>query len=387
MERAPTVTGDSSEIVIDGSHGEGGGQIVRSVLALSAITGRACRIVRIRAGRAKPGLQPQHLAAVRAAATLCNADVHGGELGSDALRFRPNGAPRAGEYVFDVAEARLGGSAGAATLVLQTAALPAFFAEGISVFRIRGGTHVPRSPPFDYIADAWCPLLKIMNLQIGVELTRFGFYPAGGGEIVARIEGRGRDGGLQLRPVTLIEKGALRSVKVRAVGANLPDHVPRRMAERARTLLQDVAPRLEIREELASARSAGAGIFLCAAYDQVSCAFSALGARGKPSEVVAEEAVAQLLRHRSCGAALESHLADQILLQLALPNVPSSFTTEDVTSHLQTNAWVIEQFGLARIAVETRGDGTAVVKVNPSTRFSVGRAVAGCVRGDGVTSS
>lgn len=365
------MTSSASEIVIDGSHGEGGGQIVRTALALSIITGRPLRIDHIRAGRAKPGLQAQHLAAVWAAARICNAEVSGAELGAATLSFRPRGAPRPGEYVFDVAEARAGGSAGAAVLVLQTVALPAFFAEGASRFCIRGGTHVPRSPPFDYIADAWSPLLKSMSMSLKTDLIQCGFYPAGGGEIIARIEGRGRDAGSSLRPLALIERGALRSIKIRAIAANLPAHIPQRMVDRARTLLADIAPSLEIRPELVQARSPGAGIFLAADYDHVCCGFSALGAPGKPSEAVAEEAVEALLRHQRCGAALERHLADQILLPLALPDLPSTFTTEAATPHLETNAWVIEQFGLAHISIDRRDDGTAVVCVRPSADSSI----------------
>lgn len=361
------------EIVVDGSHGEGGGQIVRTALSLSIITGRPSRIDHIRASRAKPGLQAQHLAAVRAAAQICDAEVSGAELGAATLSFRPRGSPRSGDYTFDVAEARAGGSAGAAVLVLQTVALPAFFAEGASRFCIRGGTHVPRSPPFDFVADAWSPLLESMNVSLKADLIQYGFYPAGGGEISARIEGRGRNAGSSLRPLALIEKGALRSVRVRAIAANLPAHIPQRMVDRARALLEGVAPRLEIRPELASARSAGAGIFLAACYDRVRCSFSALGARGKPSETVAEEAVGELLRHLRCGAALERHLADQILLPLALACLPSSFTTEAVTPHLETCAWVIEQFGLARISVERHDDGTALVHISPSRTSPSGR--------------
>jgi RNA 3'-terminal phosphate cyclase (ATP) len=255
--------------------------------------------------------------------------------------------------------------------VLQTVALPALFAEGTSSFRIRGGSHVPWSPPFDYIADVWCRFLERIGVTLHADLAAFGFYPAGGGEIVARIEGCGRGAGLSLRPVTVIDRGALRSIRGRAIAANLALRIPQRIVDRARALLGGLAPHVEIRPELVRARSAGAGIFLTAEYDHVVCGFSALGARGRSSEQVAEDAVEALLRHQRCGAALDHHLADQILLPLALPRLPSAFTTEAVTSHLETNAWVIEQFGLARMSIQRRDDGTALVSVCPSAGSSI----------------
>ena len=361
---------DASEIVIEGSHGEGGGQILRTALALSVITGRRLIIERIRACRPKPGLAAQHLAAVWAAARLCNAEVTGADLGATTLAFRPRETPRAGNYTFDVAEARAGGSAGAAALVLQTVALPAFFADGTSTFSIRGGSHVPWSPPFDYIADVWCRFLERIGISLHTDLAEFGFYSAGGGQLRARIEGRGQGAGLTLRPVTVTGRGALRAIRGRAIAANLPSHIPQRMVDRRRALFVELGCRVEIRPELVRARSAGAGIFLAAEYDHVTCGFSALGARGKSSEQVADDAALALLRHQRSGAALEHHLADQVLLPLSLARLPSAFTTEAVTSHLETNAWMVEQFGLARISIQQQDNGTTVVSVNPSAGTS-----------------
>jgi RNA 3'-terminal phosphate cyclase (ATP) len=345
------------KLVIDGSYGEGGGQILRTSLVLAAVTGRAIQIEKIRAGRKNPGLAAQHLTGVRAAAAVCNGRVTGDELGSQTLLFAPGSLPRSGDYVFDVAEAREGGSAGATTLVLQTILLPLALAArgGDSTVTIRGGTHVAWSPPFDYVADVWLPALAHMGLSAALELVRWGWYPQGQGEIRGTIQSLGT--GLKPSPLTLVERGALRRVWGRAVAANLPSHIPQRMADRARSLLAQAGVAARIEPLRVRAACAGAGIFLTAEYDTIRAGFNALGAKGKPSEAVAEEAVAALLAHRDSGAALDQHLADQIVLPLSLAGDESHFSVERVTRHLITNAWVVEQFGLARVSIEGRQVG------------------------------
>jgi RNA 3'-terminal phosphate cyclase (ATP) len=338
------------KLVIDGSYGEGGGQILRTALALAAVTGRAIQIEKIRAGRKSPGLAAQHLTGVRAAAGVCNARVTGDEPGSQTLTFVPGSLPQAGDYVFDVAEAREGGSAGATSLVLQTILLPLALAKGNSTVTIRGGTHVAWSPPFDYVRDVWLPALARMGLSATLELVTWGWYPLGQGEMRGTIQGLGT--GLKPSPLTLVERGALRRAWGRAVAANLPSHIPQRMADRARSLLAEAGVDARIEPLRVRAACAGAGIFLTAEYDHVRAGFNALGAKGKPSEAVAEEAVAALLAHRDSGAALDQHLADQLVLPLALAGGESRFSVEQVTRHLVTNAWVVEQFGLARVSIE-----------------------------------
>jgi RNA 3'-terminal phosphate cyclase (ATP) len=356
--------GDS--VIIDGSHGEGGGQILRTALTLSAITGRPLRIQRLRAGRPKPGLAAQHLTAVLSVAELCRAEVSGAMLGSETLSFRPTVPPRADDYLFDVAAAREGGSAGAATLVLQTVALVALFASVPCHFCIRGGTHVPWSPPYDYIAHVWRPFLARIGVSLELGLSSFGFLPVGQGEITGRVAGLGSQAGTHFRPVEIIARGPLRSVWGRAVAANLPSHIAQRIAARATALLSSSAPAISIREEDVRAASPGAGLFLTAEYEHISAGFNAFGARGKSSEMVAAEAAGALLRHLRSGAALDPHLADQVLLPLALVCAPSTFTCEAVTRHLETNAWVIGQFGIADVQVEAREDGTVLVSVRPT---------------------
>ena len=282
--------GDS--VIIDGSHGEGGGQILRTALTLSAITGRPLTIARLRAGRPKPGLAAQHLTAVLSAAQLCQAEVSGATLGSETLSFRPTVPSQAGDYLFDVAAAREGASAGAATLVLQTAALVALFASGASRFCLRGGTHVPWSPPYDHIAHVWGPFLARMGISFEVDLERFGFLPAGQGEITGCISGLGSQASAHLKPVEIIARGPLRSVSGRAIGANLPSHIAKRMVARAVALLSGPAPAISIRAEDVRAASPGAGLFLTAEYEHIRVGFNAFGARGKSSETVAARPLA-----------------------------------------------------------------------------------------------
>jgi RNA 3'-terminal phosphate cyclase (ATP) len=352
-------------LVIDGSHGEGGGQILRTALSLSAITGRAIRIENIRAKRPKPGLAAQHLTAARAMAALCNARVAGDELGSVALDFAPGAPVRSGAYSFDVAAAREGGSAGATSLVLQAVFLPLALCQGDSQVSIRGGTHMAWSPPFDYLRDVWLKALAPIGIKAQLELGAWGWFPVGRGEIHAEIAGLGTNGRPGLMPVALLDRGPLLRISGRAVAANLPGHIAQRMADRARSLLQERGIETRIKAESARAACPGAGIFLTAEYENVRGGFSALGRRGKPAEQVAEDAVDLLLAHRGSGAALDLHLADQIVLPLAFAAGPSRFSAERVTCHLATNAWVVERFGVARIAHEEGDAGTGQVTVTP----------------------
>ena len=351
----------SSPRVIDASHGEGGGQIVRTSLALSAITGRPVRLEKIRAGRRKPGLAAQHLTGVRAAAEVCGARLEGDVLGSRTLHFAPTGPLRAGDYRFDVAAARRGGSAGAASLVLQTVLLPLALAAGDSTVRVRGGTHVAWSPSFDYLRDVWLPALAPAGVRAELELCRWGWYPVGRGELRARIGGLG---GRRLAPLSLRHRGALRRITGRAAASRLPGHIPRRMAERASELLaaQGLASHIEPRTE--SAAGPGAGLFLTARYARARAGFSALGRRGKPSEEVAADAATAVLDHHHGGAAVDEHLGDQLIVPACFAAGRSSFTVSRVTAHLATNAWTVERFGMAEVSIDESAAGS-VVTVTP----------------------
>lgn len=347
---------------IDGSHGEGGGQILRSSLALSAITGRPIRIENIRANRPNPGLAAEHLTAVLAVAQICNARISGAALDSQQLDFAPQSPAQAGEYGWDVAKARPGGSAGAATLVLHAAYPPLALAAGPSIVRIGGGTHVDWSPSFDYLANVWAPMQSRMGVSVEVELDAWGWFPAGGGQITARIS---RDAPDCFTPLKLVDKGALQAVRGRAVAANLPAHIAQRMADRARAMLADVTPSIHLEPERVRARCPGAGIFLTAQYENSLTGFSALGRQGTPSEAVAEAAVDALFDHERSGGALDRHLADQLLIPMALAGGVSCVTVESVSEHLRTNAWLIAQFDLAEITIDSSAENYATVTVRP----------------------
>jgi RNA 3'-terminal phosphate cyclase (ATP) len=348
---------------LDGSYGEGGGQILRTGVGLAALTGQSIRFTNIRAGRRVPGMAAQHLTSVRAAAAVCRARLEGDELGATELIFSPQGRVRSGEYRFDVGAAREGGSAGAASLVLQTVATPLFMAEGPSEVVVEGGTHNPASPSFDYLRDVWLPALAPMGIKAKLALEAWGWFPLGRGRIRATVAGAGVR---RLSALDLRERGALCAIRGRAVAAKLPDHIPTRMRERAHGLLSHLPCELDVRAEVAEAACPGAGIFLTAIYEKSLAGFSAIGRRGRGSEEVAEEAAMGLIAHHASAAALDHHLGDQLMAPAAFADGRSHFTVHRVTRHLRTNAWVIEQFGLAEIALEERADGTGLVTMTPT---------------------
>jgi len=340
----------SGVLVIDGSYGEGGGQVLRTSLSLSAITGRPLRVVNIRAARRKPGLMPQHLTGVRAIARVCNAEVQGDRLNSQELTFVPGTAPRAGRYTFDVAQVAKGGSAGSVGLVAQTVLLPLALAPGTSELTLRGGTHVPWSPVYDYLKRVYLPTLRWMGVEARAQIVKWGWYPVGGGEIKITIHGLpagARPGG-----VSLLQRGSLLRVRGVSASSNLPKHVRQRQEGAALQVLRSngVNPRLDVVD--APSKGTGSVVFLWAEFENVLAGFTALGEKGKPAERVAEEAARALLEHLHGDGALDRHLADQVILPMAVAAGPSSFTTEAVTQHLLTNAWVVNQFFPGRVRVE-----------------------------------
>jgi RNA 3'-terminal phosphate cyclase (ATP) len=337
-------------LTLDGSYGEGGGQILRTALSLSAVTARPFHLSNIRTGRRHPGLLPQHLAAVRATAAISGATVCGDRLGSTELSFSPAHPARSGSYVFDVAETAGQGSAGSVSLVLQTLVVPLGLAEGASTVVLRGGTHVQWSPSFDDLVNGYFPALRRIGFRIDARLERWGFYPVGNGEISCEI---GIDrGAAELNPIQMVDRGPLRQIAGNAVAANLPAHIPQRMADRARASLADLGVPINILPQRVTAVGPGAGIFLVARYENMAASFSGYGRLGKPSEAVADEAAAALLEHHASDAAVELHLADQLLLPLSLAAGRSVFTTPRPSGHLTTNAWNIGKFAIADISID-----------------------------------
>jgi RNA 3'-terminal phosphate cyclase (ATP) len=331
-------------VLIDGSFGEGGGQVLRTSLALSCALGKPMEITNIRKSRKNPGLRPQHRTAVLAAASITGAEVSGAELSSTALQFRPN-RTSGGSYRFDVAEQQ--GSAGSASLVLQTILLPLCFAEQPSEVMVNGGTHVPWSPPFHYLSTIVGPLLDRLGARIELSIESWGWYPIGNGRVSARIMPSPA-----LRPLTLTDRGGLERITGISAVSNLPGHIATRQRDRAIAVLSRQG--LDAFIETLSATSPGKGsfLFLAAEFEHVSAGFSGLGAIGKRAEEVADEACDGLLSHLRSKGALDPHLADQIVPWLAFCQGTSEFTTSCVTRHLLTNLWVVRQFMDVDVQVE-----------------------------------
>jgi len=314
---------------IDGAQGEGGGQVLRSSLTLSLLTGRPLRIERIRAGRRKPGLQRQHLTAVRAAAAVGNARVTGADHGSQSLSFEPE-APRAGEFRFAI------GTAGSCTLVLQTILPALLLAPAPSRVLLSGGTHNPHAPPADFLQRVFLPLLNRIGGQSTLRLLRHGFYPAGGGEVEVTVEPAA-----QLNPLELTERGALLQQHAEAVIAALPMHIAEReLATVGRTLSWSQAQLHLV--NLPHNQGPGNALMLTLVHERITEMFTSFGQLGVRAEKVAAQACRPVSQYLASGAAVGPFLADQLLLPLALAG--GVFTTVKPTQHTMTNLQVIEQF-------------------------------------------
>ena len=315
-------------LTIDGSLGEGGGQILRTSLALGLLTRTPFRIERIRANRAKPGLMRQHLTAVRAAVECSGARVEGAGVGSTRLALWP-GEVVAGEYRFSV------GTAGSATLVLQTV-LPALLgASAPSTLILEGGTHNPMAPPFDFLERVFLPLLGRMGAQVTTKLERRGFYPAGGGRFAVEIQPA------ELRPLHLVERGAIRARRATAIFAGLPFEVARRELDAVRAALgwEEACCRpLEV-------ASAGPGnaVQLEIESEHITELFTGFGERGLRAESVAEAVAAEAAAYLAADVPVGEHLCDQLLLPLALAK-GGSFRTLAPTEHTRTQLHTIAQF-------------------------------------------
>jgi RNA 3'-terminal phosphate cyclase (ATP) len=329
-------------LTIDGSYGEGGGAVLRNALSLSAVLGEPIRIENIRVKRPHPGLQAQHLTAVRALARVCEAKVEGAELGSLTLTFQPQSSPQSGEYSWDVTEARRGGSAGATSLIFQALLVPLLHAQGDSRLTLRGGTHVAWSPPFHYLESVYLPTLQQMGVDARVKIEQWGWYPLGGGTVTANVVGCGQ-AAPSMRGLNLTERGPLNRLSGVSASSNLPGYIAERQKSRAQDMLRAEGFDPEIEVVQAPARGQGTMVFLRAEFESVRAGFTSLGRTAKPAERVAEDACREFLEYFASGAALDRHLADQLVLPLALATGASTFTTCDVSEHLLTNVWIVEQ--------------------------------------------
>ncbi len=339
-------------IVVDGSQGEGGGQILRSSLGLAMLSGKPLKIEKIRAGRRKPGLMRQHLTAVLAAQTLCGAKVRGAEIGSSALLFEP-GPVRAGEYHLAI------GTAGSTNLVLQTL-LPALLeAGGASRLSLEGGTHNPLAPPWEFFAESFLPLLRRMGGRVEARLEKHGFYPAGGGRIVAEIEPG------PLGRLDLPAGGAERRVTAKVLYAHLPDHVARREVKTLLTMTGWATERVTA-ERVASV---GPGNVVLIRVDEGELVevIAAFGEKGVAAEQVATEAVHLYRRHFARRAPVGEHLADQLLLPMALGQ-GGSFLTGPLSRHTTTQIELLERFLPVAVKTEDDPEGRVRVTVEPSAK-------------------
>ena len=324
-------------VVLDGSAGEGGGQILRTALALSAATGRPFTIERIRAGRKKPGLAAQHLASVRATAATCAADVDGDRIGSPELRFAPGG-PRALQQHFEV------GTAGSVSLVLHAMALPLALAAGDSEVTIGGGTHVEWSPPFEFLSPHWTGWMARAGLKVKVKLKRPGYYPKGGGLVRARVTG-----GAKLKSLVLADlpPGARKDFELRGkvVITRLDDSIARRIVRTAEHEMERAGYYAPVEIVPTRGQAPGVAFSITATYegDTLAC-FSSLGRKGKPAETVGREAAREMLAFIESRAALDAYLTDQLVVPLSLAPGESHWATSEVTQHLLTNLDTAAEF-------------------------------------------
>jgi len=331
-------------IEIDGSQGEGGGQVLRTCLALSIVTNQAFHISKIRQGRSKPGLMPQHLKSVDAASAVSKARVEGAKLYSTSLSFIPTES-KSGRFNFDI------GTAGATTLVLQTVFLPLSMLNTSSTIIITGGTHVPWSPCFHYLSLQWLYFLKQIGFDILLSLDLAGFYPQGRGRISATIRPLHN-----FYPLKLIQRGKIIRFTGLSAVANLPLEIANRQKRQAFLRLQkyfkaESIP-IRIKTEKLHANVKGTFILLLAEFEFGRGCFSSLGELGKRAEHVADEAVDALIDFTETDGVIDQYLADQLLLPLSMGESESEILTSRITQHILTNAEIINTFLPTKITIK-----------------------------------
>lgn len=314
---------------IDGSYGEGGGQVLRTALALSSATMTPVKLRNVRGERDPPGLKPQHLAAVELLGDVADAEVEGASLGSEDVVFEPRGVD-SGSYSVDV------GTAGSTTLVAGAAVLAAAATEAELQLEVTGGTDVRWSPPIDYFEHVTLPLLEKAGVEADVEVLRRGHYPEGGGRIRVQVSD------VDLQPLDITHRGELRGIQGRCHVSNLPGHITERMAEAARGTLAEEDVDVEIEELDEDADSTGTSIVLWAIYEETVLGASALGECGVPAEEVGETAACRLLEEMDADGTVDGYAADQLAPYLAVSG--GEYHAPEVTSHLETCVWLCRRF-------------------------------------------
>ena len=332
--------GDSTETVfIDGRTGEGGGQILRTSLALSCVTGKALRVENIRAARRNPGLAKQHLSCINAAAAICSGRFSGAEEHSGTLDFKP-GRIKGGDFNFDI------GSAGSATLVVQTVLPPLFLAEVPGTVTVTGGTHNPLAPPFDFFSESFLPAIAAAGFEADSRLIKHGFYPAGGGKITVTARPRHNQ---PHSTINFTSRSEYLRILARIYTATIPQQIARRQSD----LLLKSKLEIEDIEHVEAVDSDGPGncAMLVLAGNAPQIIFTAFGMRGKPSEKVIGELVDSVTHFLDSAAAIDRFLADQLLIYMAMTG-SGCYTTDDISLHLRTNIEIIQKFLPVKFAIE-----------------------------------
>lgn len=357
-------------ITIDGSHGEGGGQILRTALSLSCLFRKPFRIFNIRKGRKKPGLMPQHLTAVMAAQLLSNAEVKGNNKSSTELIFSPKEV-KGGNFFFDI------GTAGSTSLVLQTLIPSLVFSKELlkegkggllkekSTITLKGGTHVPFSPSFHYLSEVFTPFLKVIGIDIRLTIYSYGFYPKGGGKVKADVFPVE-----EIKPLKIKERGNLLALNGYSCVGNLPLSIAERqkkaLLEKIYSAEGGLRGVLPVDIELLNVPTPGQGtfVFIKSEFEHSIAGFSSLGERGKKAAAVGEEAAIEFLHYFSTGSSLDPHIADQIVLYLSLCKEQSVFTTSCITPHLMTNLWATGLFHEYSYSVKGDIGNSGTVTIN-----------------------
>ncbi|MFT7560363.1 MAG: RNA 3'-terminal phosphate cyclase (ATP) [Flavobacteriales bacterium] len=341
--------------IIDGSYGEGGGQIFRTSLTLAMCLGETVRIENIRAGRKKPGLLRQHLACLRAAQEICGAQVDGDYMGSQEVMFAP-GRIKGGDYEFSV------GSAGSTTLIFQTIFLPLLMADERTTLTLSGGTHNGMAPSYEFLTKSFLPIMRRMGCDIKTHLECYGFYPAGGGKWQVAIQ---PNNGLQY--LVLAYSDEARILKAVAISSKVPQHVAEREIGQVALTYELNKDEMEIR----NVNSVGPGNILSLQLSQggLTNVFDAFGQKNVSAESVANKAIRMLQQFEQANVAVDEHLADQLLLPLICAK-GGVFTTSEPSQHLLTNSFVVEKFVGKRVSINKENDKAWRVEVKSEVNSS-----------------
>ncbi len=347
-------------IKIDGSYGEGGGQILRTALALSMITGQPVEFYNLRVKRPNPGLQPQHLTAIHAAATISNARVEGAYIGSTELRFEPSEVV-GGEFLFDVEDISGQGSAGAVMLVAQTILLPLALKGQSAKITLLGGTHVGWSPGTDYIEFVYLPALRHFGVEARMETLEAGFYPRGGGRVVLHVQ----PAQLPLKPIEWRERGRIKRVRLVFTMSNLPENILRRGDQAAETLIGLMGLQPEFVHRVLPSRGFGLSATLAVEAEHGYAGFIRLGRRGVAIEQVVEEAWNEFTAWAKTRTAVDYFLADQLVLPALFADGSSAWSTHRATSHLRTLLWLVPQLVKTGVELTQLAEGGYLVRILP----------------------